>query len=161
MIAQIFDPLGFIALVIFYAKTIMQLLWKADLSWDDPLPVLLAERWKTFFDDLPALSNVHVSRPMLTSERTHVQLCGFCDASDKGYAAVVYLRVRSADSSISISLLGSKTKMAPMKTSTTPRLELCAALLLARWMSRVQEALNGSITVNEIFAWSDSQVVLS
>lgn len=160
-IAQIFDPLGFIAPVIFYAKHIMQLLWKAELAWDDPLPVDLSDKWISFMDDLPALSSVLIPRHMSISDRAHIQLCGFCDASDKGYAAVVYLRVRSADDTISISLLGSKTKMAPMKTSTTPRLELCAALLLARWMSRIQEALQESVAVDETFAWSDSQVALS
>lgn len=127
MIAQIFDPLGFITTVIFQAKHIMQLIWKAELAWDDRFPVELADRWKVFIDDLPAFSDVFIPRHVSVSVRCHVQLLCFCDASDKGFGAVMYLRVRSADSFISVSLLGTKTKIAPMKASTTPRLKLCAA----------------------------------
>lgn len=38
MIARIFDPLGFLAPTLFYAKGIMQRLWHAQISWDDQLP---------------------------------------------------------------------------------------------------------------------------
>ncbi|XP_015376834.1 PREDICTED: uncharacterized protein LOC107171117 [Diuraphis noxia] len=51
--------------------------------------------------------------------------------------------------------------MAPVKTSTVPRLELCAAILLARWMYRLLTILKDKLNVDSIFAWSDSQIVLS
>ncbi|KAF0755038.1 Integrase catalytic domain-containing protein [Aphis craccivora] len=48
VIARIFDPLGFLSPVIFYAKCIMQRLWAAQTSWDDPLPSAIAEVWQEF-----------------------------------------------------------------------------------------------------------------
>ena len=45
--------------------------------------------------------------------------------------AVVYCRVIGLGSSIT-DLMLAKTKVAPLKTQTTPRLEQCAALLLLK-----------------------------
>lgn len=160
-IARIFDPIGLIAPVIFYAKHILQKIWRAGLAWDEQLPPELAEDWKTLVQDLHNLTKVHIPRFLSTNTGSHVQLCGFCDASEQGYAAVVYLRLTRPDGSISISLLGSKTKMAPIKTTTIPRLELSAAVLLARWMSRVKATLDNQLVITDILAWSDSQIVLS
>lgn len=93
-IAQIFDPLGFLAPIIFLAKHIMQLIWKANLSWDDPLPASLAANWESFVADLPCLLNIRVPRNQFAKTHAHVQLCGCCDASERGYSAVVYMRTR-------------------------------------------------------------------
>lgn len=48
-----------------------------------------------------------------------------------------------------------------MQQSTIPRFELCAAVLLAKWMGRVKEVLSAKVTINQMFAWSDSQIVLA
>ncbi|GFR12555.1 uncharacterized protein TNCT_263951 [Trichonephila clavata] len=63
-------------------------------------------------------------------------LHGFCDASTKAYAAVVYLKSKQE-----IHLVSAKTRVAPIKQLTTPRLELCGALLLAELISVIQKAL--------------------
>ncbi|XP_060855259.1 uncharacterized protein LOC132932933 [Metopolophium dirhodum] len=88
-------------------------------------------------------------------------LCGFSDASTKGYAAVAYLRVTAKSGSVDVYLLGSKTKLAPMKTSTIPRLELSGAVLLALWLGRIKRALEPQQEISNVFAWSDSTIVLS
>ncbi|KAF0724709.1 Uncharacterized protein FWK35_00038057, partial [Aphis craccivora] len=160
-IARIFDPIGLIAPVIFYAKHILQKIWKAGLAWDTPLPSNLAEDWKTFVQDLHTLTKIKIPRFLATTTGSHVQLCGFCDASEQGYAAIVYLRLIKPDGSVSISLLGSKTKMSPMKKITVPRLELSASVLLARWMARIKATLEHQLVITNVFAWSDSQIVLS
>ena len=56
------------------------------------------------------------------------------------HAAVIYLRAISSHGSIQNTLVISKTKVAPFKRLTIPRLELCGAKLLAqllvkRWRS--------------------------
>lgn len=87
-----------------------------------------------------------------------VEVHGFGDASNLAYGAVVYLRVISKDESISVSLLCSKTKVAPLKTQSIPRLELCAAVLLCNLIKFVVKTLDlGTVA---IFCWSDSQTVL-
>lgn len=88
-------------------------------------------------------------------------ICGFCDASSTGYGEVIYIRVIDASGSLTISLLRARSKMGPMKSSTIPRLELCVALLLARWLSRLTVTLSLKLNITDVHAWSDSTTVLS
>ncbi|KAF0736570.1 Integrase catalytic domain-containing protein, partial [Aphis craccivora] len=161
VIARIFDPLGFLSPVIFYAKHQLQCVWQAGVSWDERLPLALENSWMSFINELHFLSAIRVQRFVGTSEGSQYELCGFADASTKGYAAVVYLRVSDRHHQVSVFLLGSKTKLAPTKPMSIPRLELCAAGLLARWLSRIQSALSSQLVISNVFAWSDSSVVLS
>ena len=57
-----------------------------------------------------------------------IQLHGFSDASEDAYAGVIYLRLTDSDGNVHISLIIAKTKVAPIKRLTIPRLELCGAL---------------------------------
>lgn len=55
------------------------------------------------------------------------------------HMARIYVRVpRVADSKFSTTLLYSKSRVAPLRPVSLPRLELCAALLLAQLLSKVQ-----------------------
>ena len=72
---------------------------------------------------------------------------------------VVYVRVLYEDATISVSMLSSRTRVVPLKTLTIPRLELCGALLTARFL----KSLGGNLQVdsNHIYAWTDTSIVLS
>ncbi|XP_022171535.1 uncharacterized protein LOC111034564, partial [Myzus persicae] len=125
MIARIFDPLGLLAPTIFYAKCIMQRVWVARIGWDEQLPADIAEDWNRFYHSLGWLVGIQIPRYIGCSTGCKYEVCGFSDASEKGYAAVVYLRVTAPSGDVRIYLLGSKTKLAPMKAMSIPRLELC------------------------------------
>ncbi|GFV31585.1 integrase catalytic domain-containing protein [Trichonephila clavipes] len=58
-----------------------------------------------------------------------------------------------------VHLIASKSRVAPTKQTMIPRLELCAAVLLAKLMHRVKQALK--LNVTNTFLWSDSMIVLS
>lgn len=73
--------------------------------------------------------------------------------------ACVYLRVHGEDPEHSItSLVTAKTKVTPLKRITIPRLELCAALLLARLATSVRTSLE--LDLVPIHLWTDSTVTL-
>ena len=85
------------------------------------------------------------------------QLHVFCDASEKGYAAVVYVRTRNCHGKVKTNLLTAKTRVAPVKQLSMPRLELCAAQLGANLLRQISQALE----VDDVFAWTDSTIVLN
>lgn len=83
-----------------------------------------------------------------------MQLHGFSDTSEDTYSAVIYLRQLDSDNVIHVSLVMAKTKVAPLKRLTIPRLELCGANLL----HHIKEVF--AIPSSNVFAWTDSMVVL-
>jgi len=77
----------------------------------------------------------------------------------QGHAAAVYLRVVTVDGMVSVHLLAAKSKVAPVKTMSVPRLELSAAQLLAQLINYIRESLDFcDINVN---CWTDSTITLA
>lgn len=85
-------------------------------------------------------------------------LHGFGDASRGAYCAVVYLCIETEDG-YRTSLVASKSRVTPSSPMRIPRLELLAALILARLISSVQEALDKLFNRKEVFCWTDSITV--
>lgn len=159
-IGRQFDPLGFVAPCIFYAKSFMQKLWIKNLSWDEAIPPDLEKEWLTYVSELPLLSNMRHDRQATVRQHSRYQIIGFCDASSLGYAAVIYLRSLNDDGQVKVSLIIAKSKVAPLKTISIPRLELMAAHLLAKLLKYTKSILLERIPIHDIFLFTDSSVVL-
>ena len=86
-------------------------------------------------------------------------LQGFCDASTGAYAAVVYLKI-IAGTEVSVKFVASKTRVSPVNKQTIPRLELLAALLLAKLITAISDALEPEITLSEFTCFTDSKISL-
>lgn len=159
-IAKVFDPLGLLSPLTLFAKQLIQELWSLGLQWDETPPQHILSKWSNYLADLTHLANVQVPRQLVV-ETQEVQLHAFCDASEHGYAAVIYLRGITANNEITVSLVCAKAKVSPLKRISIPRLELCGAVLLADLVQFVTDTLRESFPRMEIFAWSDSMVALS
>ena len=160
-VAKTFDVLGWIAPSILCMKMLYQKLWLLKVGWDEEIPPDLVEQHSTWREQLPLLSQrqqprcyYRIGAPCKT-----IALHGFSDASEKAYGAVVYVRSTYQHHPPLMSLVTSKTKVASLKPSTIPRLELCGADMLSQLLTTVGEAL--SIPQENIHAWSDSSIVLS
>ncbi|XP_067129093.1 uncharacterized protein [Centruroides vittatus] len=158
-LAKIFDPLGWLAPCVVYAKILIQELWKCQLSWDEPITAEVEHKWKLFRNELTLLGNLKIPRFVSLPRLNVLDIHAFCDASEKAYCAVVYTRTMSTNCDVKVTLLTSKTKVAPLKVQSLPRLELCAAVLLANLLQTVLKYLD--VPIRDIFAWSDSTVVLA
>ncbi|XP_012543645.1 uncharacterized protein LOC105841073 [Monomorium pharaonis] len=110
-IARLFDPLGFLSPVIITAKILMQELWTLKLDWDDPLPEFVNEQWVTFVQNLHDLQRLSFPRWVGYYSGCSAEIHGFCDASQKAIAAVVYLRVINEQEGVRITMVASKTKL--------------------------------------------------
>lgn len=156
-IAKTFDILGWFAPATITMKLLIQRLWEAKTDWDDQVPKEVQEEWTSWRDELPSLADQPIHRHHFRNDRgsrREVQLHGFSDASTKGYAAVVYLRATYSHGPPSVALVRAKTKVAPLKGLTVPRLELCGAQLLAELITTVMNALD--VTIEDVQCWSDS-----
>ncbi|XP_044594851.1 uncharacterized protein LOC123272215 [Cotesia glomerata] len=160
-IAQIFDPLGFLSPIIIQAKMFMQELWLVKLGWDTPLSADLRHKWISFKKQLTMINIIKIPRWIHSSTTSTLEIHGFSDASQLAMAAVVFIKVLPADHSqeAKVTLLCSKTKVAPLKHLTIPRLELTAAHMLAKLVKHCQTTLE--YTQVPTYLWTDSSITLT
>ncbi|XP_055633870.1 uncharacterized protein LOC129774191 [Toxorhynchites rutilus septentrionalis] len=131
----IFDPLGLLSHLLIFLRVLLQEIWRSAIGWDDEIPDNINEKWEKWLKVLPSVQHVRVPRCYRQStsinQTTNVQLHTFVDASEYGYAAVVYLRFE---------------------------LELQAAVIGARLANTATS--NFTFKVDEKFFWTDSRDVL-
>jgi len=149
----------------------MQRVHLAKDKWDETVPDELTRHWKLIcadlVDNLPHLEiprhylyGSTITDPPLMSEAVaeEFHLLGFSDASERAFAAVVYIAAMNNSSTV-VSLVTSKTRVSPSKQQSLPRLELCGAVLLAELMDAVSKALK--IKFKSKRYWSDSTITLA
>jgi hypothetical protein len=163
-IARIFDPLGFIAPVVMMAKCIFQSLWVMGVGWDEEVPSDIACEFRRWLAGLESLRGWLVPRqfvplPWSVCVEKGVCLHLFCDASERGYGAAVYLCVCVEKGVWQSSLVISKSRVVPLKKVTLPRLELLSCLVGARLLKYVMKEL--CLGETQYVCWSDSLVALS
>lgn len=147
VIATLFDPLGLLGAVITTAKIFMQQLWTIrdengkSLDWDQSLPSTVGEAWRKFHELLPLLNQPRIERCVIIPKAVSIEIHCFSDASEKAYGACLYIRSTDASGRIRVQLLSSKSKVAPLKCQTIPRLELCGAVLGVQLFEKVRESI--------------------
>ena len=153
-IAQIFDPLGLVCPIIVRAKIILQQLWQLRLEWDESVSQELHSQWLQFRTDIQHVHEIRISRSARIEFSDRVELHGFADASERAYGACTYLRTLSRSGEWKARLLCTKSRVAPLKSVSLPRLELCGALLLAQLADKVKAALEFSIIKERYYSYS-------
>ena len=159
VIMSVFDPLGLISPFTIQARILLQDIWTSQVKWDEKLHDSEFERWKCWLKALETVELCKIRRcyQACGNEIISVELHVFCDASEKAYAAVAYWRFKLRDS-IHTSIIMSKSRVAPLKPTTIPRLELQAAVLGVRLAETIIN--EHKFQVERRVFWSDSQTVL-
>ena len=140
---------------------LLQRLWGEHLGWDELVPPAINDTWDKWSREVGEFQRCSIPRSYIPKDANIVtlQLHDFLDASEMAYAGVVYIRGIDSEGVTHVSLVIAKTKVAPIKRMTTPRLELCGALVVACLLKHVTDVLH--IPAENVFAWTDSQIVLS
>ena len=155
-ITKTFDILGWYSPCIIKAKILLQQLWEEKICWDDFVPSVIQQTWSKWRVELNLLSKQHTLQCYFPKDGIIVsmQLHGFSDASEQALAGVVYLHM--TDSKVHMSLVMSKTKVAPIKQLTIPRLELCGVHILAQMLHHCKEVF--CLPLQQIYAWTGSSI---
>ncbi|GIY04458.1 DUF1758 domain-containing protein [Caerostris darwini] len=156
-IAKTFDPLGWLSPITIQSKLLTQKLWKYQLqcgmkSFLQALQTNGRHYQRTYY-----LSKI--SKYLFHDPDKEIPPDGFSDASEKAYAAVIYCHSVSNTGQIKVQLVIAKTKVAPLKTISLPRLELCGALLLSKLMDFTCKAFD--IPISQSHFHTDSTIVLA
>ncbi|XP_063381909.1 uncharacterized protein LOC134668358 [Cydia fagiglandana] len=128
IVAQIFDPTGVLAPCVILMKMLLQTLWRQKLSWDQKLTPEISKLWEDIAHDLPCLNDIRIPRLVLCESYEEVECHIFTDASERAYGACLYLRSINGKGDVLVRLLLAKSRVAPIKPTTIPRLELSGAL---------------------------------
>ena len=160
--AKLFDPIGWLGPIVIRFKILLQRLWVLGIKWDDFLPHEIQEEWNQMKRDLQSLRDFTLQRCVVPQTKIEtVQLHLFTDASEQACAAVIYSRITDTDGFVSVNLVAGKNRVAPIKTVSLPRLELCGAHLGVKLLVKIKEILNlTSLPEQEVFGWTDSTIVL-
>lgn len=157
-----YDPLGLIGHFTTRLKVLLQDIWRSKTGWDEPISNEQLDEWYRWIRMLPQVEQLRIPRCYFTnlvdSDDVEIQVHIFVDASKNACASVAFLRMSKQDQ-IECALLGSKTRVAPVKLTSIPRLEVHAAVVGARHGTSIMKSL--SINVDKIFYWSDSRTVIS
>ena len=157
-IMSVFDPLGMISPYLLPLKLLLQRLTKSGLGWDADIPEGEKLYWEKFAGAFHKLGTIVIPRSLngLTSSSEN-QLHVFADASNAGIGAVSYLRT-ACNFEFRVSFIMGKSRVAPIRPLSTPRMELSAAVIAVRLAKFIESELD--IVFGKIVLWSDSTTVL-
>lgn len=161
VVNSLYDPLGFVAPVTIVGKNLLKEMTISNGDWDDPLPDKYFSAWKIWTTSLQSLKNLLIPRTYFSHslcQASHNELLLFSDASEKAIASVAYMVSSQSDKPKQVSFVMGKTKVAPSRGHTIPRLELCAAVLSVEIADFLQKQLD--VMIHKIRYFTDSKVVL-
>ena len=137
--------MGIVSPVILTGKQILQDLCRQKVDWDDLLPdeiITRRERWRT---ELPLLEKVKLNRcvkPPGFGSPVQAEVHSFSDGSESGIGQVSYLRTVNSKGEVHVSFLIAKSRVAPIKPISIPRMELTAAVVSVNVTKMLQSELD-------------------
>lgn len=155
IIQQLFDPIGILSAATLLPKLWLQETWKMKLSWDELFPDELCNKFRKWLNQISCLDNIEILRYAEISNNSELHV--FVDACKTSYAACVFVRTDSALGT-RICLLRAKSRVAPVKAISMPRLELLACCIGARLANSIRIALD--LPDIKTTYWTDSMVAL-
>ena len=157
---SLFDPAGFLAPFLLKPKLLLQVLWMLGVDWDQTLDEEHLKLWRKWLEAAKKVEEIKLDRCYNLSEEPveEIQLHLFCDASEKAFGAVAYLRFKYKTGGFHCCFVMAKSKVAPIKTVTLPRLELNSAVAAVRLYRTIIHEID--LPIVKTYFWSDSELTV-
>ena len=131
-VMKVFDPIGLLSPLILQAKLLLRETWNIEgLGWDDPLPEKEKNEWLRFLRSLLELNDILIPRSLWPEGEVEElpMLVVFSDGSMSAYGVAAYIRWAMKDGSFWSRLIMAKSKIAPKRIISVPRMELSGAVV--------------------------------
>ena len=159
-VAKIYDPIGIAAAFLVRAKVGIQELWEKGYDWDEELPAIISQKWRELFKEIKNLNEVTFPRCLTPSAAAgQPMLCVFSDASRQAFGACAYVRWCIGNGKYELRFVTAKSRVAPLKELSIPRLELQAAVLASRLGKRIVD--ESHFQFERIIYFTDSRIVIA
>ena len=158
MAASLFDPIGLISPFAIRIRCSLQRIIKEGRNWDQPVSECYQQELQEWMDEFDNMTPIEIPRCLIPNTNGTHQLHTFTDASMSAIAAIVYVRTTNADGSSTSRYVISKTKVAPIKQLSIPKLELEAATLGAELAGFCESKM--TTTISSKHFWTDSTATL-
>lgn len=139
VLACLFDPLGYLVPFTTRAKVLVQDLWKGNIGWDNVIhPPELLEKWHSWVQELPTIKHIKIPSLYVPVSidvlHTTFSLPIFCDASQRPYGSLAFLRMEDNTKQVSISFVHARSRVAPKKEAfLCPAWSLVLPLPVLSW----------------------------
>lgn len=157
-IAKVYDPSGLFAPVVVHGKIIIQDIWRLKIDWSQLVPVEILDRFRRLHASIMELTGITVPRWNAFTPAADLEWHVFCDASESAYGACIYLRTDNNKNNVRCHLIYSRSRVAPVKQLTIPRLELLGAVMAVELWAYVSDACR--LEHIPVHYWTDSMIVL-
>ena len=100
--------------------------------WDSPLSKSHKRKYWKLTSETEELNKIRVKRALESSKAVPInrEIHGFSDASESAISAVAYLLTTYSEFGPDVTLIASKTKVAPLVKQTIPKPELMGGKLM-------------------------------
>ena len=159
-VSGVFDPIGLAAPYTIRARILLKEIWTDQgQQWDKLVNDSFNKRFQEWVDELPELEQLTINRYYLNASNANsTQLHIFADASQEAFSIVCYLLFEQEGGTRSLSYVIGKSRVAPIKYMTIPKLELQAAMTAVRLKNTL--VLEHRLNIDSIIFWSDSSTVI-
>ncbi|GFQ85253.1 uncharacterized protein TNCT_300341 [Trichonephila clavata] len=108
-------------------------IWEGGFDWAEEFGKNSRTKWKKWCKEFHSLVNLSIPRYYFKIDKTNeefneYQIVIFCDASERVYGAIAYIRYKG-NSDFHVNFVSSKARVAPLKKLNLRSLELLATLI--------------------------------
>ena len=130
------------------------------IDWDEKLPPEIQEKWASLFQEMLSLNSITFERCLTPPDAVGLPvLCIFSDDCNEAFGSCAIARWQKSNGQYDARLISAKSRVAPLKRLTIPRLELQGAVLASRLCKIIVQ--ESRFQFERVILFLDSEIVLA